>query len=118
MADAAPARTDAACAPLAAARAACWARAGGRDTEACLAEELREKRCVAFAVCPAAAAAFYGAPGAPPGVCALWAEAFAFPDDAGAAAGRAAVLASRDLVAHCTRATHEVARCVAPDMPQ
>jgi len=105
------------CAPQAAARAACWARHGGLDTENCFAEELLEKRCVAVTLCPAAAAAFYGAPGAAPGAgaCAQWAEAFAFPGDAGMAAGRAAVGASRELVAHCTRVAHDVARCVAPD---
>ena len=104
------------CEPLAAARAACWALHGGRDTEACLVEELLEKRCVAFSVCPSAAASFYGAPDGPPGAgaCASWAEHFAFKNHPGVAAGRAAVLASPELVTHCTRVTHELARCIAP----
>jgi len=99
------------CAPAAAARAACWAAEGGRDTEACLVEELTEKRCLAAAECPADAAAFYGAAAGRKDACALWAEAFAFRD-AEHAAGRARVEASPALRSHCTAATLAVSRCL------
>lgn len=70
------------CAELIEMRERCWAFHGGKDTEECLVEELREKRCLSFSFCPKAAKAFYGSPAGQKATCALWAEAFAFTESA------------------------------------
>lgn len=50
--------------------------------EECLIEELEEKRCLSFHLCPREAAAYYGGPEGDTvdtkGLCSLWAESFAF----------------------------------------
>ena len=53
----------------------------GINTEECYEEELNEKRCLAFHLCPLEAKRFYGTPGRGAegkGECSLWAEYFAF----------------------------------------
>ena len=55
----------------------------GINTEECYKEELNEKRCLAFHLCPLEAKRFYGSPGKGvegKGECSLWAEYFAFRD--------------------------------------
>ena len=55
----------------------------GMNTEECYKEELNEKRCLAFHLCPLEAKRFYGTPGKGvegKGDCSLWAEYFAFKD--------------------------------------
>ena len=54
----------------------------GINTEACFEEELNEKRCLSFYVCPNEARKFYGVSNGfeKKGECSLWAEYFAFKD--------------------------------------
>ena len=101
------------CAALLAARARCWAAQGGRDTEACLREELLEKKCIAQVVCGAQAGEFYGAGVERKAPCGLWAEAFAWRGEAEHERGRAAVQASPALTRQCVRATQALAGCLA-----
>jgi hypothetical protein len=49
--------------------------------EECLIEELEEKRCLSFQLCPREAAAYYGTLEGEKGLCSLWAESFAFTRD-------------------------------------
>ena len=64
------------------ARRKCYDRWGkGINTEECYEEELNEKRCLSFHLCPIEAKRFYRIPGKGSegkGECSLWAECFAF----------------------------------------
>ena len=101
------------CASLMSARSACWVEHGGRDTEACLKQELLEKRCIAAVVCKSEAELYYGASVESKGTCSLWAEHFAWRGEAEHERGRAAVQSSPALTRQCTRATQGLAGCLA-----
>ena len=105
-------------------REACYAFHGTKDTENCLIEELQEKRCLAFQICPANAEAFYGSIQGIVGKaqCSLWAEAFAFRSADGTVTqeevtrhqtARDIVTKSTKMHKECRAITMDLAKCLA-----
>lgn len=88
-------------------RTLCWEANGGKETEECFKEELTEKRCLAFVCCPQQAQSYYSA-----GNCALWAEAFAFPDAEHHAAQESVNTGPPRLKAQCREAVMALAKCM------
>ena len=96
------------------AREQCWDVHGGKETENCFIEELEEKRCMAFICCPQEAKVFYGTPSgikdkAP---CSMWAEFFAFQNDARHKAAREAITARPAQQTRCRELTMDLAKCM------
>jgi hypothetical protein len=100
---------------------------GGED---CLIEELTEKRCLAFGLCPAEARAYYGEREgiAGKGLCSLWAEAFAFTRDdargvdentreAHTRASEIIMADQRRKGAACRERAHNLTKCLANFQP-
>ena len=112
-------------------RAECWAQSlrdrGGED---CLVQELEEKQCLAWELCPTAARRFYGKranlqsgvnpPTGSKGLCSLWAESFAFSqslpegheDRVLHEAARERVQADRKKLQRCRKRSLELSRCL------
>ena len=104
------------CAASIAARVWCWAANGGKETELCFQEELLEKQCLSHIYCPKSAAAFYGDKDADTrskAVCSLWAESFAWPDDASHLAARQRVQTSPSMQAKCRAVALDLTKCMA-----
>ena len=96
------------------ARENCWVRHGGKETENCFEEELLEKRCLSFVLCPSEARKFYGTPigTKDKAACSLWAEYFAFPDDIRHRISREKVNQSPQKQQACREITMELAKCM------
>jgi hypothetical protein len=104
------------CAASIAARVWCWAANGGKETELCFQEELLEKQCLSHIYCPKSAAAFYGDKDADTrskAVCSLWAESFAWPEDASHLAARQSVQTSPSMQAKCRAVALDLTKCMA-----
>ena len=110
------------CKELIVKRIACWDFHGSKDTENCFVEELEEKRCLAFQLCPSNAASYYGSmTSIGKAQCALWAEAFAYQVMDGAITSdqvsrhqtaRESVTKSPELQKKCRKITMDLAKCL------
>ena len=114
-----------ACELVISARKYCYESSGlHKGGEDCLIEELNEKRCLAFGLCPVEAQAYYGeAEGVKgKGMCSLWAEAFAFTrEDARGVdeitkeahkRGNEIIMADKRKGAACRERVHNLSKCL------